>query len=48
MFESLSDQIKADDRKEVSGRERAIRYTLISVLSVVLFGALYLAVRLTS
>jgi hypothetical protein len=48
MFESLSDQIRADDRKEISTRERVVRYTLISVLSVVLFSGLYLAVRLAS
>jgi hypothetical protein len=48
MFDSLSDQIKADDRKEISNRERILRYTLISVLSVVLFAGLYLAVRLAS
>ena len=48
MFDALSDQIKADDRKEVSTRERAIRYAVVSVLSVVLFGALYFAVRLAS
>jgi len=48
VFDALSDQIKADDRKEVSARERAIRYAVVSVLSVVLFGALYFAVRLAS
>lgn len=48
MFESLSDQIKADDRKEISTRERALRYTLIAVLSVLLFVGLYLAVRFVS
>ncbi len=45
MFDSLPDQIKADDRKEVTSRERAIRYTLIAVLSVILFIGLYLAVH---
>jgi hypothetical protein len=48
MFESLSDQIKADDRKEISGRERVLRYTLIAVLSVILFAGLYLAVHFVS
>lgn len=48
MFESLSDHIKADDLKEVSTRERIIRYAVIGVLSVVLFGGLYFAVRMTS
>jgi len=48
MFESLSDQIRADDRKEISSRERALRYTLIAVLSVLLFAGLYLAVHYIS
>ena len=48
MFESLSEHIKADDRNEISTRERVVRYTLISVLSVVLFAGLYMAVRLAS
>jgi hypothetical protein len=48
MFDSLSDQIKADDRKEISNRERVVRYSLIAVLSVVLFIGLYLAVRMAS
>jgi hypothetical protein len=48
MFESLSDQIKADDRKEISSRERALRYTLIAVLSVALFVGLYLAMHFIS
>ena len=48
MFDSLSDQIKADDRREISSRERALRYTLIAVLSVLLFAGLYLAVHFIS
>jgi hypothetical protein len=48
MFDSLSDQIKADDRKEISIRERAMRYSLIVVLSVILFIGLYVVVRMAS
>jgi hypothetical protein len=48
MFDSLSDQIKADDRREISNRERVLRYTLIAVLSVILFAGLYLAVHFIS
>lgn len=48
MFESLSDQIKADDRREISNRERVLRYTLIAVLSVILFAGLYWAMHLIS
>lgn len=46
MFESLSDRIKADDREEVNSTERIIRWVLMLVLSVVLFGGLYMGVRL--
>lgn len=46
MFDSLSDQIKADDRREINNTERVIRWTVVLVLSVVLFGGLYFGVRL--
>jgi hypothetical protein len=46
MFESLSDRIKADEQQEVSNSERYIRYLLVLVLSVVVFGGLYLGVQL--
>ena len=46
MFESLSDRIKADERQEVNSTERVLRWVLMLVLSVVLFGGLYMGVRL--
>ncbi|HWQ55288.1 MAG TPA: hypothetical protein VN442_16500 [Bryobacteraceae bacterium] len=46
MFDSLSDQIKADDRREINNTERVIRWAVVLVLSVVLFGGLYFGVRL--
>jgi hypothetical protein len=46
MFESLADRIREDDHKEVGNRERVIKYLAISVLSVLLFGGLYLGVRM--
>jgi hypothetical protein len=45
MFDSLADQIRADERKQVNTTERVIRWVLISVVSVVVFGGLYLGVR---
>ena len=46
MFESLADRIREDEHKEVSQRERTIRYLAIAVLSVLLFGGLYFGVRM--
>jgi hypothetical protein len=46
MFDSLADRIRQDERAEVNGRERAIRWIAITVISVLLFGGLYFAVRM--
>lgn len=46
MFDSLADRIRADERQEVKTSERVIRWIVIAVLSVVLFGGLYLGIRL--
>jgi hypothetical protein len=46
MFDSLADQIKHDEQGQTSNRERAVRYSIIAILSVLLFAALYMAVRM--
>lgn len=46
MFDSLSDQIKHDEREGVTVGQRAIRWAAVAILSVGLFGGLYFAVRL--
>jgi len=46
MFDSLSDRIREDEHKEVNTTERMLRLVLIAVVSVVLFGGLYYAVRM--
>jgi len=46
MFDSLADQIRHDEEGQTSNKERAIRYSIIAVLSILLFTALYIAVRL--
>jgi hypothetical protein len=46
MFDSLADQIKHDEQGQTSNKEKAIRYSIIAVLSVLLFAALYMAVRM--
>jgi hypothetical protein len=46
MFESLTDQMKQDDRQQVRTSERIIRWAVVTVLSVLLFGGLYFGIRL--
>jgi hypothetical protein len=46
MFDSLADQIRHDEEGQTSNKERAIRYSVIAVISVLLFAALYMAVRM--
>jgi hypothetical protein len=46
MFESLSERIKEDEHKEINRTERIIRWVVIAVLSVVLFGGLYMGIRM--
>ncbi len=45
MFDSLADRIREDEHKEVSQTERMIRYVVIAVISLVLFGGLYYVVQ---
>ncbi len=46
MFDSLEEQIKRDDHAEISRKERVLKGLAIAALSVVLFGGLYLAIRM--
>jgi hypothetical protein len=46
MFDSLSDRMKADDSVAINSTERILRWTVVLFLSVVLFGGLYLGVRM--
>ena len=48
MFDSLADQIRQDEKGQTTQKERVLRYSIIGVLSVLLFSGLYLAVRLGS
>jgi hypothetical protein len=43
MFDSLSDRIRVDE--DVNNTERYIRRLAVAVISVALFGGLYLGVR---
>ncbi len=46
MFDSLADRIREDDHKEVNQTERILRWVLVAVLSVLIFGGLYMGIRL--
>jgi len=44
MFESLDDQMKHDDT--ATPKERILKWVLVGIVSVLLFGGLYMGVRL--
>ncbi len=46
MFESLDDQMRLDDQKTVSSKERMFRWSLGIIVSILVFGGLYLGVHL--
>lgn len=46
MFDSLDEKMKHDDAVEVTRRERIAKGVVVAVLSILLFGGLYLAVRM--
>jgi hypothetical protein len=45
MFESLDEQMKVDEHKAVSSTERMVRWALIVLVSLIVFGGLYLGVH---
>ena len=46
MFDSLADRIRHDEHEAVNNTERVVRYLLIAVVSVILFGGLYFGIRM--
>jgi len=46
MFESLDEQMKQDDKAATSTKERFLIWFSVAVISVVVFGGLYLGVQL--
>ena len=46
MLDSLADRIREDDYRELNNTERYIRWAAVLVISVVLFGGLYIGVQL--
>ena len=46
MFDSLDEQIKADEHKAESAKERTMKWLLVVLVSIIVFGGLYLGVHL--
>jgi len=46
MFETLEEQIRTDELKATTKRQRMFEYAAIVVISLILFGALYLGIHL--
>jgi hypothetical protein len=46
MFTTLDEQIRIDELKATTTRERTIRWAVIALLSVTLFSALYFGLQL--
>lgn len=46
MFESLDDQIKHDDAVSTTPREKFFKWAAVGVISILVFGGIYLALRL--
>jgi len=45
MFDSLADRIRHDDEIETPRLERYIRWGLVAIISLTLFGGLYFVVQ---
>jgi hypothetical protein len=45
MFDSLDEQLKREQQKESTPRERVLLYLTISAVSVLIFGGLIVAVQ---
>ncbi len=45
MFDSLADRIREDEHQGEKSTQRLLRYAAVLVISLVLFGGLYLVVQ---
>jgi hypothetical protein len=45
MFDSLAEQMRNDDHAQVSNLERTMRWTAVTVLSLVIFGGIFFGVQ---
>ncbi len=45
MFDSLDEQIRADEHKSVSNKERMMFWTVAVVVTVAIFGGIYVGMQ---
>lgn len=45
MFDSLDEQIRSDEHRMITSSERMVRWLLVVLVSILVFGGLYLAVH---
>jgi len=45
MFDSLTDRIKQDEGPPVKASERIVRWAVVLLVAIVLFGGLYMVVQ---
>ncbi len=48
MFDSLEDQMKVDERRMESNKERMVRWAIVAVAAVVVFGCVIAGVHFMS
>jgi len=46
MFDSLDEQMRHDEQEATSKKERMMKWALVAVTSIILFGGLYFGIRL--
>jgi hypothetical protein len=46
MFDSLADRIREDEHSTVNNTERLIRWLVVALVTILLFGGLYYGVRM--
>jgi hypothetical protein len=46
MFDSLADRIKEDEHSTVNNTERMVRWIVVALVTILLFGGLYYGVRM--
>jgi len=46
MFDTLADRMRQDDHAEINNSERIVRYLIVLVVAVLLFGGLYYGVKM--
>jgi hypothetical protein len=48
MFDSLDEQMKKDEKRMVSNKERIMRWTIVAIAALTVFGAVIAGVHLSS